>query len=405
MVVKQPSMLVSNLLKSNHFFPHNPLPNGDLFARVSEFFASLLKPRNYAVCGYFTGWEMVNIFNAIWGMFSNDLAIDLGTANTLVYMKGKGIVVSEPSVVAVKTGAAGQRKVLAVGKDAKEMLGRTPGSIVAIRPMKDGVIADFDYTEEMLRYFIRKVHNRKNLVRPRIVICVPSGITQVEKRAVRESAESAGAREVYLIEEPMAAAIGAGLPITEASGNMIVDIGGGTTEVAVISLAGIVYSQSVRIGGDKLDEAIVQYMKRKYNLLIGERTAETVKIGIGNVMAAGDEVKRMEVKGRDLVSGIPKTLEINSDEIREAMSEPVNTIVEAVRIALERTPPELAADIVDKGIVLAGGGAYLKNLDILLRQETGLPVVVAEDPLSCVVLGYGAVLDQLDLLRQVAVSS
>jgi len=348
---------------------------------------------------------MVNIFNAIWGMFSNDLAIDLGTANTLVYMKGKGIVVSEPSVVAVKTGHAGQRKVLAVGKDAKEMLGRTPGSIVAIRPMKDGVIADFDYTEEMLRYFIRKVHNRKNLVRPRIVICVPSGITQVEKRAVRESAESAGAREVYLIEEPMAAAIGAGLPITEASGNMIVDIGGGTTEVAVISLAGIVYSQSVRIGGDKLDEAIVQYMKRKYNLLIGERTAEGVKIGIGNVMAAGDEVKHMEVKGRDLVSGIPKTLEINSDEIREAMSEPVNTIVEAVRIALERTPPELAADIVDKGIVLAGGGAYLKNLDILLRQETGLPVVAAEDPLSCVVLGSGAVLDQLDLLRQVAVSS
>ncbi len=348
---------------------------------------------------------MVNIFNAIWGLFSNDLAIDLGTANTLVYMKGKGIVVSEPSVVAVKTGAAGQRKVLAVGKDAKEMLGRTPGSIVAIRPMKDGVIADFDYTEEMLRYFIRKVHNRKNLVRPRIVICVPSGITQVEKRAVRESAESAGAREVYLIEEPMAAAVGAGLPITEASGNMIVDIGGGTTEVAVISLAGIVYSQSVRVGGDKMDEAIVQYMKRKYNLLIGERSAEGVKIAIGNVYAADDEVMTMEVKGRDLVSGIPKTLEINSDEIRDAMSEPVNTIVEAVRIALERTPPELAADIVDKGIVLAGGGAYLKNLDVLLREETGLPVVVAEDPLSCVVLGSGAVLDQLDLLKQVAISS
>ncbi len=349
---------------------------------------------------------MLNIFNAIWGMFSNDLAIDLGTANTLVYMRGKGIVVSEPSVVAVKTGAAGQRKVLAVGKDAKEMLGRTPGSIVAIRPMKDGVIADFDYTEEMLRYFIRKVHNRKNLVRPRIVICVPSGITQVEKRAVRESAESAGAREVYLIEEPMAAAIGAGLPITEASGNMIVDIGGGTTEVAVISLAGIVYAQSVRVGGDKLDEAIVQYMKRKYNLLIGERTAEGVKIGIGSVFAApGEAQTTMEIKGRDLVSGIPKTMEVGSDEIREAMSEPINTIVEAVRIALERTPPELAADIVDKGIVLAGGGAYLKNLDILLRQETGLPVVVAEDPLSCVVLGSGKVLDQLDLLRQVAVAS
>ena len=348
---------------------------------------------------------MLNVFDAIWGMFSNDLAIDLGTANTLIYMKGKGLVVSEPSVVAVQTNINGQRKVLAVGTDAKEMLGRTPGSITAIRPMKDGVIADFDYTEEMLRYFIRKVHNRKNLVRPRIVICVPSGITQVEKRAVRESAESAGAREVYLIEEPMAAAIGSGLPITEASGNMIVDIGGGTTEVAVISLAGIVYAQSVRVGGDKMDEAIVQYMKRKYNLLIGERTAESVKIGIGNVYAADDEVLTMEVKGRDLVSGIPKTLEISSTEVREAMSEPVNTIVEAVRIALERTPPELAADIVDKGIVLAGGGAYLKNLDILLREETGLPVVVAEDPLTCVVMGSGAMLDQLDLLKQVAVSS
>ncbi len=348
---------------------------------------------------------MWNIFDAVWGMFSNDLAIDLGTANTLVFVKGKGIVCDEPSVVAVHTGPGGQRKVLAVGKDAKEMLGRTPGSIVAIRPMKDGVIADFDHTEEMLRYFIRKVHNRKTLLRPRIVICVPSGITQVEKRAVRESAESAGAREVFLIEEPMAAAIGAGLPITEASGNMIVDIGGGTTEVAVISLAGIVYAQSVRIGGDKLDESIVQYMKRKYNLLIGERTAEAVKIGIGNVFAADDEVRTMKVKGRDLVSGIPKTLEITSTEIREAMSEPINTIIEAVRIALEHTPPELAADIVDKGIVLAGGGAYLKNLDVLLRQETGLPVTVAEDPLSCVVYGSGKVLDHMDLLRQVAVPS
>jgi len=347
---------------------------------------------------------MLNIFNAVWGMFSNDLAIDLGTANTLIYMKGKGMVISEPSVVAVQTNINGQRKVLAVGTDAKEMLGRTPGSIVAIRPMRDGVIADFDYTEEMLRYFIRKVHNRKNLVRPRIVICVPSGITQVEKRAVRESAESAGAREVYLIEEPMAAAIGAGLPITEASGNMIVDIGGGTTEVAVISLAGIVYAQSVRVGGDKMDEAIVQYMKRKYNLLIGERTAEQVKIEIGSAHP-DTEIRRMEVKGRDLVSGIPKTLEIDSNEIREALSETVNAIVEAVRIALERTPPELAADIVDKGIVLAGGGAYLKNLDILLREETGLPVVVAEDPLLCVVLGSGAMLDQLDLLKQVAVAS
>ena len=347
---------------------------------------------------------MFNLFNAIWGMFSNDLAIDLGTANTLVYLKGKGIVVSEPSVVAVQKDAMGQRKVLAVGKEAKKMLGRTPGSIVAIRPMKDGVIADFDITEEMLRYFIQKVHNRKNLVRPRIVICVPSGITQVEKRAVKESAESAGAREVYLIEEPMAAAIGAGLPITEASGNMIVDIGGGTTEVAVISLAGIVYAKSVRVGGDKLDEALVQYMKRKYNLLIGERTAEQIKIEIGSAYPDGEE-RTMDVKGRDLVSGIPKTLTIDSTEIREALSEPVNAIVEAVRIALERTPPELAADIVDKGIVLAGGGALLRNLDLLLREETGLPVVIAEDPLSCVALGSGKVLDELDLLKQVTISS
>jgi len=343
---------------------------------------------------------MLNIFDAILGMFSNDLAIDLGTANTLVYVKDKGIVVSEPSVVAVQKDYSGQKRVLAVGTEAKKMLGRTPGSIVAIRPMKDGVIADFDVTEEMLRHFILKVHNRKTLVKPRIVICVPSGITQVEKRAVRESAESAGAREVYLIEEPMAAAIGAGLPITEASGNMIVDIGGGTTEVAVISLAGIVYAKSVRVGGDKLDEAVVQYLKRKYNLLIGDRTAEEIKIKIGNAYP-DPEVQRMEVKGRDLVTGIPKTLEVDSNEIREALSEPVNAIVEAVRVALERTPPELAADIVDKGIVLAGGGAKLLNLDRLLREETGLPVYIAEDPLSCVVLGSGKVLDELDLLRQV----
>ncbi|MBW2504910.1 MAG: rod shape-determining protein [Deltaproteobacteria bacterium] len=337
-------------------------------------------------------------------MFSNDLAIDLGTDNTLVYMKGKGIVVSEPSVVAVQKDSLGQKKVLAVGTEAKNMLGRTPGSIVAIRPMKDGVIADFDITEEMLRYFIRKIHNRKALVRPRIVICVPSGITQVEKRAVKESAESAGAREVYLIEEPMAAAIGAGLPITEASGNMIVDIGGGTTEVAVISLAGIVYAKSVRVGGDKRDEVLVQHLKRKYNLLIGERTAEEIKIQIGSALS-DDDLQTMEVKGRDLVSGIPKTLEIDSREICEALSEPINAIVEAVRIALERTPPELAADIVDKGIVLAGGGALLRNLDQLLRQETGLPVVIAEDPLSSVVLGSGKVLDELNLLKQVTVTS
>lgn len=349
---------------------------------------------------------MFNLFDYVLGMFSNDLAIDLGTANTLVFSKGKGVVVNEPSVVAVQKDHQGQRKVLAVGSEAKTMLGRTPGSIVAIRPMKDGVIADFDVTEEMLRHFIRKVHNRKTLVRPRIVICVPSGITQVEKRAVKESAESAGAREVYLIEEPMAAAIGASLPITEASGNMIVDIGGGTTEVAVISLAGVVFAKSVRVGGDKLDEAIVHHMKRKYNLLIGERTAEHIKIEIGSAYPMeNNEEETLEVKGRDLVTGIPKTLMIGSNEVREATSEPINAIVEAVRIALERTPPELAADIVDKGIVLAGGGANLRNLDHLLREETGLPVVIAEDPLSCVVLGSGKVLDHIDLLKRVAISS
>lgn len=347
---------------------------------------------------------MFNLFNALWGLFSNDLAIDLGTANTLVYLKSKGIVVSEPSVVAVQKDATGNTKVLAVGTEAKKMLGRTPGSIVAIRPMKDGVIADFDITEEMLRYFIQKVHNRKALVRPRIVICVPSGITQVEKRAVKESAESAGAREVYLIEEPMAAAIGAGLPITEAHGNMIVDIGGGTTEVAIISLAGIVYAKSVRVGGDKLDQAITQYIKRKYNMLIGERTAEQIKIEIGSAFAV-DETLQMDVKGRDLVTGIPRTLQINSEEIRDALAETVNAIVEAVRVALEQTPPELAADIVDRGIILAGGGACLKGLDQLIHQETGLPVVIADDPLSCVVLGSGAVLDELDLLRRVAIPS
>jgi rod shape-determining protein MreB len=283
------------------------------------------------------------------------------------------------------------------------MLGRTPGNIVAVRPMKDGVIADFEVTEAMLRYFISKAHNRRTLVRPRIVICVPSGITEVEKRAVRDSALAAGAREVYLIEEPMAAAIGAGLPITEPSGNMVVDIGGGTTEVAVISLAGIVYSQSVRVGGDKMDEAIVAYMKRKYNLLIGDQTAERVKCIIGNAYP-GDEVETLEVKGRDLVAGVPKTVIVNSDEIRDALSEPINTIVEAVMSALERTPPELSADIVDKGIVLTGGGAQLKNLDVLLREETGLPVMVSDDPVSAVVLGSGKTLDHLDLLREVTIS-
>ncbi|MBU2550354.1 MAG: rod shape-determining protein [Proteobacteria bacterium] len=340
------------------------------------------------------------LFDSLLGLFSNDLAIDLGTANTCVYVKGKGIVLREPSVVAVRKDARGGNKVLAVGREAKEMLGRTPGNIVAIRPMKDGVIADFEITEAMLRHFIRTVHNRRTLLRPRIIICVPSGITQVEKRAVRESAESAGAREVYLIEEPMAAAIGAGLPITEPTANMVVDIGGGTTEVAVISLAGIVYSKSVRVGGDKMDEAILQHIKRKYNLLIGERTAEMIKTTIGTAYP-GEKVETIEVKGRDLVSGIPKILAIDSDEVRISITEQIETILDAVRIALEQTPPELAADIVDKGIVLTGGGALLRNLDILLREETGLPITITEDPLSTVVLGSGRALDQLATLKEV----
>jgi rod shape-determining protein MreB len=342
------------------------------------------------------------LFDPILGLFSNDLAIDLGTANTLVYMKGKGIVLSEPSVVAVRSDGKGGNKVMAVGGEAKMMLGRTPGNIVAIRPMKDGVIADFEITESMLRHFIRKVHNRRTLVRPRIIIAVPSGITQVEKRAVRESAESAGAREVFLIEEPMAAAIGAGLPITEPTANMVVDIGGGTTEVAVISLAGIVYSKSVRVGGDKMDEAILQHLKRKYNLLIGIRTAEIIKTTIGNAYP-GEKTETLEVKGRDLVTGIPKILTIDSEEIRKAISEQVETIVETVRIALEQTPPELAADIVDRGIVLTGGGSLLKNLDILLREETRLPITITEEPLSTVALGSGKALDNISILREVAI--
>jgi rod shape-determining protein MreB len=335
-------------------------------------------------------------------LFSNDLAIDLGTANTCVYVKGKGIVLNEPSVVAVRKDAKGGSTVLAVGKEAKMMLGRTPGNIVAIRPMKDGVIADFEITESMLRHFIRKVHNRSTLVRPRIIISVPSGITQVEKRAVRESAESAGAREVYLIEEPMAAAIGAGLPITEPTSNMVVDIGGGTTEVAVISLAGIVYSKSVRVAGDKMDESILQHIKRKYNLLIGLSTAEIIKTTIGNAYPS-DHVETIEVKGRDLVTGIPKILTIDSDEVRNAISEQVETIVETVRIALEQTPPELAADIVDTGIVLAGGGSLLKNLDVLLREETKLPITVTDDPLTTVVLGTGKALDNISVLKEIMI--
>jgi rod shape-determining protein MreB len=337
----------------------------------------------------------------ILGRFSSDLAIDLGTANTLVYVKGKGIVLREPSVVAVRKDAKANR-VVAVGRDAKNMLGRTPGNIVAIRPMKDGVIADFEVTEAMLRYFIRKIHDRRTLIRPRIIISVPSGITQVEKRAVRESAESAGAREVYLIEEPMAAAIGAGLPITEPIANMIVDMGGGTTEVAVISLAGIVYCKSVRVAGDKMDNAILQYIKRKFNLLIGEHSAEKIKIELGDVIP-GEPYKEMEIKGRDLVSGVPKTIMINSSEVRSAITEQIDTIVDTVKNVLEQTPPELAADIVDKGIVLTGGVALLKNLDKLLREETDLPIIIADDPLSSVVLGSGMALDNLDILKEVMI--
>jgi rod shape-determining protein MreB len=345
----------------------------------------------------------MSFFDGLLGVFSNDLAIDLGTANTLVYVKGKGIVLSEPSVVAVSTSHRAKNRVLAVGIEAKKMLGKTPGSIVAIRPMRDGVIADFEVTEAMLRHFIHKVHNRRTFVRPRIIIAVPSGITQVEKRAVRESAESAGAREVFLIEEPMAAAIGAGLPITEPTCNMVVDIGGGTTEVAVISLKGIVYSRSVRVAGDKMDAAIIQYIKRKYNLLIGERTAEIIKTTIGNAYPDPQNLETIEVKGRDLASGIPKILSIDSEEIRVAISEQIDAIVETVKIALEQTPPELSADIVDRGIILTGGGALLKNLDKLLREETNLPITVAERPLETVALGSGKALDNLDLLKEIVV--
>ena len=341
------------------------------------------------------------LFDNIFGLISNDLAIDLGTANTLIYVKGKGIVTDEPSVVAVQKDGRGDSKVLAVGREAKQMLGRTPGSIVAIRPMKDGVIADFEVAEAMLRYFIQKVHNRKSLVRPRIIIGIPSGITQVEKRAIRESAQEAGAREVYLIEEPMAAAIGAGLPIAEPSGNMIVDIGGGTTEVAVISLHDIVLSISVRVGGDKMDEAVVSYLKKKYSLLIGERMAEQVKIAIGSAYPPED-VENMEVKGRDLIGGVPKTLDISNKEIFEALEEPVGQVVAAIREALEKTPPELAADIVDKGIVLAGGASLLKGMDIRLREETELPIIMAENPLTCVVEGAGVALDEIKLLKRIA---
>jgi rod shape-determining protein MreB len=329
---------------------------------------------------------------------SSDLAIDLGTTNTLVYAKGKGIIVSEPSIVAINRMTG---KVEAVGRDAKEMLGRTPGNIAVIRPMKDGVIADFEITEKMLSHFIHRAHNRSTLVRPRIVVGIPSEVTQVEKRAVKDSALKAKASEVYLVDQAMAAAIGAGLPITEPSGNMVIDIGGGTTDIAVISLAGIVYSKSVRVAGNEMDEAIIQYIKKKYNLLVGERTAEHVKFEIGSAFPL-DEPITMEIKGRDLIEGIPKTLTVTDAEIREALQEPVGVIVNAVRVALERTPPELSADIVDRGIVLTGGGSLLKNIDRLLREETGLPVSVADDPLSSVVLGTGKMLSNLDLLRKIS---
>ncbi|MEK6690796.1 MAG: rod shape-determining protein [Nitrospirota bacterium] len=340
------------------------------------------------------------IVDSIFGLFSNDLAIDLGTANTLIYVKGRGIVCNEPSIVTVQRDT---NKVLAVGHEAKKMLGRTPGNILTIRPMKDGVIADFDITGEMLRYFIAKVHNRKSFISPRIIIGVPSGITQVEQRAVRDAAETSGAREVYLIGEPMAAAIGVGLPITEPSGNMIVDIGGGTTDVAVISLYGIVYSKAVRVGGDKMDESIINYIKRKYNLLVGERTAERIKMEIGSAYRVDNDERSMEVKGRDLVSGIPKTLILDEDEAREALREPVTAIVNTIKLALENTPPELSADIVDRGIVLAGGGALLRGIDLLLREETGLPIILAEDPLAAVVIGVGKALDEIDLLKKISI--
>jgi rod shape-determining protein MreB len=342
------------------------------------------------------GW-----IDSLLGLFSSDLAIDLGTANTLVFMKGVGIVIDEPSVVAIesKTG-----KVVAIGTEAKRMLGRTPGNIRAIRPMRDGVIADFEIAEKMLNHFLRKAHHRNTFVRPRVAICVPSRITQVEQRAVRDSAELAGAREVYLIEEPMAAAIGAGLPISEPSGNMVVDIGGGTTDVAVISLAGVVYSESVKVAGDKMDDAIISYVKRKHNLLIGDHMAERIKIEIGSAYPM-EERRTLMIKGRDFISGVPKTLVIDDAEVREALLDPISAIVNAIKIALENTPPELAGDILDHGIVLTGGGSILRGLDIRLREETHLPIVLVDDPLTTVVNGTGKVLDDLDLLRKVSIAS
>ncbi|MFH1552633.1 MAG: rod shape-determining protein [Candidatus Omnitrophota bacterium] len=344
--------------------------------------------------------QIAKIFDNFLGLFSSDMGIDLGTASTLVYLKNEGIVLCEPSVVAIEAGTS---NVLAVGEEAKRMLGRTPGNIIAIRPMRDGVIADFEITEAMLRYFIKKVHNSRRLVRPRVVIAIPSGITEVEKRAVRDSALHAGAREVYMLEEPVAASIGVGLPIQEPSGNMIIDIGGGTTEMAVISLAGVVFSKSIRIGGDEMDEAIINYLKRTYNLMIGERTAEEVKIRIGSGYPIEEEMT-MDVRGRDIVAGLPKMITVTSEEIREALCEPIAQIVEAVRITLERTPPELSADLIEKGLILCGGGALLRGLDKLIAEETGLPVHLADDPLTAVALGTGKVLSELRYLKRLTIA-
>jgi rod shape-determining protein MreB len=340
------------------------------------------------------------LLNYLLGLFSSDVAIDLGTATTLVYVKGRGIVLREPSLVVVHKSS---NQIIAVGNNAKLMLGRTPGSIVSIRPMKDGVIADFEVTERMLRHFISQVHNRRSFIRPRIVVAIPSGCTEVEKRAVRDSAEQAGARDVFLVEEPMAAAIGAGMPVSEPQGNMIVDIGGGTTEVAVISLSDIVYGKSIRVAGDELDEAIINYIKRTYNILVGERTAEDIKIQIGSAFPLEQEL-RMQIKGRDLVTGLPKTIELTSEEIRGALEEPLSSIIETIKMTLERTPPELAADIVDRGIILAGGSSLLKNLDERLRDETGVPVNLADDPTTAVAMGVGRLLDEsMDFLRRISV--
>ena len=341
------------------------------------------------------------MFNSVLGMFSNDLAIDLGTANTLVYARGKGVVCNEPSVVVVKSNGKNARTVLAVGQEAKAMRGKTPLGVKAMRPLRDGVIADYEVTQDMLRYFIRRAHGGKSFVRPRVLICVPYGITEVEKRAVRESAESAGARKVYLVEEPMAAAIGVGLPVTEALGSMIVDIGGGTSEVAVISLKGVVYSKSLRVGGDKMDEAIINFLKRNYNLSLGEQSAEKIKMAIGAALPTGEN-HAIEVRGNDLVTGLPHSVELSEEDVIEALSEPLKQIVEGVRSALERTPPDLSGDIVDRGIMLTGGGSLLRNMEALLRLETGLPVILAEDPLTAVVNGSGKILDRDDILKDVA---